>query len=208
MEIQLREVGKRFRYEWIFKNFSYDFIPDQHTALLGPNGSGKSTLMKVISGHLSPSTGRVQFLQSEQQKILDSASIYKEISFAAPYIELIEEFTLTEILDFHRRFKAFQKNLDNQTLLEILGFEKAKHKELRFFSSGMKQRLKLALAICSDSPILLLDEPTTNLDNQGTAWYREILQQFSANRTIVVATNTEADYSFFCKAQINVFDYK
>ena len=208
MEIQLRDVGKRFRFEWIFKNFSHDFLPNEHTALLGPNGSGKSTLMKVISGHLSPSAGQITFLKSDTRETIETANIYKEISFAAPYIELIEEFTLTEILDFHSRFKVFQNNLDNRALIEILGFEKSRNKELRFFSSGMKQRLKLALAICSASPILLLDEPTTNLDTQGAAWYREILGQFCKNRTIIVATNTEADYSFFCKAQINVFDYK
>ena len=208
MEIQLRDVGKRFRLEWIFRNFSHDFTPNQHTALLGPNGSGKSTLMKVISGHLSPSAGKVHYLKSETVQAIETDNIYRHISFAAAYIELIEEFTLTEMLDFHRRFKSFQHNLDNKALIEILGFEKSKSKELRFFSSGMKQRLKLALAICSASPVLLLDEPTTNLDAQGAAWYREILLQFCQNRTIVVATNAESDFSFFCETQINVFDYK
>jgi ABC-type multidrug transport system ATPase subunit len=164
--------------------------------------------MKALSGHLSLFKGSIKYLQGESRQVVEIDSIYRNISFAAPYIELIEEFTLSEMLDFHRKFKSFQNELDNKELLEILGFEKSKNKALRFFSSGMKQRLKLALAICSDSAVLLLDEPTTNLDTQGADWYRNLLQEFSHNRTIVVATNTESDYSFFCKTEVNLFDYK
>ncbi|MFZ4542941.1 MAG: ABC transporter ATP-binding protein [Saprospiraceae bacterium] len=208
MEIQLCDVGKRFRYEWIIKKFSYTFNHQQHYALLGPNGSGKSTLMKILSGHLSPSAGKIKFLLKNPSKDIPLDSVYRQISFASPYIELVEEFTLTEMLDFHQRFKSFQPGIDNQTIIDIMRFEKSRHKEVRFFSSGMKQRLKLALAICADTPLLLLDEPTTNLDAQGAVWFREILQIFGQNRTVVVATNVDADHSFFCDQQINILDYK
>jgi ABC-type multidrug transport system ATPase subunit len=207
MEIQLCKVAKRFRYEWIFKDIEYTFRPESRYVLLGANGSGKSTLMKMLSGHLTPSKGSIFFLD-KQNKAIDPDSVYRFISYAAPYIELVEEFTLTETLDFHQKFKAFAKNIETQSLIETLGFEKSRHKEIRFFSSGMKQRLKLALAICSDTPILLLDEPTTNLDAQGVAWYKNLLQQYLQDRLLIIATNVPEDYEFICDKQINILDYK
>lgn len=207
MKIELEEVGKRFRFEWIFKDVNYIFEKNDRYALLGPNGSGKSTLMKIISGHLTPSKGKISF-SDDTNKVIDADNIYRFISYAAPYIELIEEFSLKEVIQFHQQFKPLQQNIDYQSLVNILGFEKSLNKEIRYFSSGMKQRLKLALAICSESPILLLDEPTTNLDVQGAAWYRELLTRFGNNRLCIIATNIEDDFAFYCNKKLNIFDYK
>ncbi len=214
-QIMLEGVGKRFRYEWIFRNLSKTFESGNIYALLGSNGSGKSTLMKILSGHLSPSEGKISFYVKDKQQ--DEDSIYKHISYAAPYVELIEELTLTEMIQFHIKFKPLSNSLKINDLIEILGFEKSKNKEIRYFSSGMKQRLKLALAICSDSPILLLDEPTTNLDAQGVAWYRQLMSRFAGgtsqnsrdegNRLTIVASNIEHDYDF-CNQMLNIEDFK
>ena len=207
VSIQLEGVGKRFRYEWIFRNLSTRFESGKTYALLGSNGSGKSTLMKILSGHLSPSAGKIIF--EVKNKKQDEDNIYKHISYAAPYIELIEELTLTEMIQFHIKFKPLSKSLTINDLIEILNFDKSRNKEIRYFSSGMKQRLKLALAICSDSPILLLDEPTTNLDAQGVAWYQQLISRFTegGNRLIIVASNIAHDYNF-CDTQLNIEDYK
>ena len=207
VQIELEDVGKRFRYEWIFRNISTTFEGGKTYALLGSNGSGKSTLMKILSGHLSPSAGKVTFLLNEKKQ--DEDSIYKHISYAAPYIELIEELTLTEMIQFHTKFKPLSNTLTTNDLIEILNFEKSRNKEIRYFSSGMKQRLKLVLAICSDSPILLLDEPTTNLDAQGVAWYRQLMSRFTegGSRLTIVASNIEHDYDF-CHKILNVEDFK
>lgn len=206
MQIQLIEAGKRFNFDWIFKNVEYTFAPQQCYAILGPNGSGKSTLMKVIAGHLTPSKGKVIFTKNE--KNIDIDNVYKHISYAAPYIELIEEFTLTEAIEFHAQFKPFFSDFSTKKIIEELGFQKSKDKQVRYFSSGMKQRLKLALAILSNTSVLLLDEPTTNLDAQGANWYRELLSSFTKNRTVIVATNVEEDYLFISPKVINIFDYK
>lgn len=207
IQITLEDLGKRFRYEWIFRNLSTTFEGGKTYALLGSNGSGKSTLMKILSGHLSPSAGKITFLLNEKKQ--DEDNIYKHISYAAPYIELIEELTLTEMIQFHIKFKPLSNALTTNDLIEILNFEKSRHKEIRFFSSGMKQRLKLVLAICSDSSILLLDEPTTNLDAQGVAWYRQLMSRFTegANRLTIVASNIEHDYDF-CHKMLNIEDFK
>jgi ABC-type multidrug transport system ATPase subunit len=206
MQIQLIEAGKRFNFDWIFKNVEYTFDTQQSYAILGPNGSGKSTLMKVIAGHLTPSKGKVVF--NINKKNIDIDNVYKQISYAAPYIELIEEFTLTEAIDFHAQFKPFFSDFSTKKIIEELGLQKSKDKQVRHFSSGMKQRLKLALAILSDTSVLLLDEPTTNLDAQGANWYRELLSSFTKNRTVIVATNVEEDYLFISPKVIHIFDYK
>ena len=205
MEISFHNVSKRYRYEWIFRDVNFTFEKGKKYAILGPNGSGKSTLLKVLSGHLTPSKGNVDFSAGEKKIAIDE--VYLHTSYAAPYIELIEEFTLLEALDFHKKFKPFLNQLENSHLIDILGFQKSKNKLIRYFSSGMKQRLKLVLAICSNSPILLLDEPTTNLDLQGMNWYRDLIQTYGQNRLVVIASNIEADYDF-CDATLNILDYK
>ena len=204
--IELNNIGKRFRYEWIFKNITHSFESGKSYALLGPNGSGKSTPMKILSGHLTPSDGQITFLHNGKK--IDGDNVYQLISYSAPYIDVIEEMTLTEIIAFHSKFKPLRKALIINDLIRILNFKNAADKEIRFFSSGMKQRLKLALSICSDTPILLLDEPTTNLDAQGVAWYQDLMQQFSdKNRLVIVASNIEHDYDF-CEEKLNILDYK
>jgi ABC-type multidrug transport system ATPase subunit len=205
MRVIFQGVSKRYKYEWIIKGVDYTFERGGNYAITGPNGSGKSTLLKMLSGHLSPSKGKVAFESKGKPVSPDDA--YTAVSYAAPYIELIEEFTLKEAIAFHQRFKPFQQGLQLVELIDILAFTKAENKPVRHFSSGMKQRLKLALACCSQSGLLLLDEPTTNLDRQGMAWYRQLIGRFSAGKTVVVASNVEVDYDF-CAAEINILNYK
>ena len=178
MIIEFQEVSKRYRFEWIIKNMSYRFNNTNSYAIIGNNGSGKSTLMQMISGYLSPSSGRLTF--SNNDIVLDVNDIYKEISFVAPYIELVEEFTLTEAINFHKRFKPFSKEIEEINPLDFLQLPKtALNKPIQYFSSGMKQRLKLGLSFMSQSAVLLLDEPTITLDREGISWYREMLEKYA-----------------------------
>jgi ABC-type multidrug transport system ATPase subunit len=168
MNISLQNIGRRFNKQWIFKGIDFQFEQDQKYAILGPNGSGKSTLLSILLGNLSPSEGKLTYLNPDEVKVEE---IYQYISFAAPYLDLIEEFTLQETIAFHFQFKGYSEGLNAASVLELLGLQKSQDKALKHFSSGMKQRTKLALACCSNSPILLLDEPTSNLDAQGVNWY-------------------------------------
>ena len=204
MKIELNNAGRRFNQEWIFRNFTYQFNPGEKYAVLGPNGSGKSTLLSVVMGSLSPSEGSIAYSNT---KLVPVESFYKHISFAAPYLDLIEEFTLQETIQFHFKFKAFQEGMDLDSVLHRLGLAKAQDKALKYFSSGMKQRTKLVLACCSDTPVLLLDEPTSNLDVQGVDWYQQLIEDFTKNRLVVVCSNQEIEYAF-CKHTIQVTDYK
>lgn len=206
MEIKLTNAGKRFRFDWIFKNMSATLRSGTTTALVGPNGSGKSTLLKVLAGHLSLSKGEIVFAQGDGG-IIAPEWVYRHMAYAAPYIELIEEFTLEEAVQFHTRLKPLLPGLTEEALYERLDLPKARRKELRFFSSGMKQRVKLALTIGSDVPLVLLDEPSTNLDLKAVAWFHALLEEYRGDRLVLIATNDPSDLSL-CQDQLDVMQYK
>jgi len=205
MQITLNNVGKRFNREWIFRHCSYQFISGKTYAITGSNGSGKSTLLQVISGSLTHNEGTVE-IENEQQKT-SSEQLYSFISIAAPYLELIEEMTAREMLDFHAQFKPLINSLSKDEMLETVGLKTAVNKQIRYYSSGMKQRLKLAQAFFSNTPILLLDEPTTNLDADGTALYHHLIKTYTNNKLVIVSSNDKQEYDF-CEEVIRIGDYK
>ena len=201
MQISLAQACKRFNKEWIFKNLNFQFEAGKHYALVGNNGSGKSTLLQIIAGYSGLTKGSISWSP------FDAINIYEQISFAAPYLELVEEFTATEQFEFQAQFKPIQKDLSAEKILELIGLKNAAHKQIRYYSSGMKQRLKLALAIFSDCPILLLDEPCSNLDKEGYALYDTLIKEYAMHKLIIVGSNDPAEYHF-CKEQVNLMDYK
>jgi ABC-type multidrug transport system ATPase subunit len=205
MNIALQNIGRRFNRDWIFREVDYSFNSGSIYAILGPNGSGKSTLLQVLNGSLGPSAGKIDY--SFEGKPVEIEKVYQHLSLAAPYLELIEEFSLTEMIDFHFKFKAYKPGLGKEELIDLLALPGSKNKLIKYFSSGMKQRLKLALAFCSDTPMLMLDEPTSNLDTQGVDWYLSLVQKFAENRLTIICSNQEHEYSF-CDKQLNISDYK
>lgn len=204
MTVSLENTGRRFNQEWIFRNLDFQFQPGEKYAVLGPNGSGKSTLLSVILGNMAPSEGRVSYMAGQPVLVEE---VYRYVSFAAPYLDLIEEFTLQETIEFHFQFKGFYAGLDHQSVLELLGLRRSQDKALKYFSSGMKQRTKLALACCADSPVLILDEPTSNLDREGVAWYQRLIRDFAADKLVIIGSNQEEEYTF-CNHFVRITDYK
>ncbi|MDR2282907.1 MAG: ATP-binding cassette domain-containing protein [Sphingobacterium sp.] len=206
MNITLHNLGRRFNQEWIFRKIDYTFSSNQKYAILGPNGSGKSTLIKTLTGQLAPSEGTLYF--SMAGVAIPIEQIYSHVSIAAPYIELIEEFTLNELLDFHFKFKSYLKGFDREAVVDLLGLGKSRNKDLKYFSSGMKQRVKLALACCSDSNLLFLDEPTSNMDLEGEAWYLDLVHKtMCPDRVLIIGSNQEKEYAF-CDSFLSIVDYK
>lgn len=206
LNIALNKAGKHYNHTWIFSRLSASLISGQATAILGANGSGKSTLLQVISSAIMPSEGSIRYT-------LNGADIKPEQAFrlmalAAPYLELIEEFTLTEMINFHRRMKPLIKNMPTEEVIRIIQLEASKNKALRYYSSGMKQRVKLALAILSDTPALLLDEPTSNLDRNATDWFRNLVDLYKGDRLLVISSNSIAAEHDFCNHTIRMEDYK
>lgn len=203
--VRLDNVGKRFNREWIFRHCSYEFQQGKKYAITGPNGSGKSTLLQVIAGATLHNEGIIEY--KNDQGSTNNEQHYTYISIAAPYLELIEEMTASEMLDFHSKFKPLDSSFDITAILKTVGLEKAANKQIRYFSSGMKQRLKLAQAFFSDTPILLLDEPTTNLDADGIALYLSLINNYTKDRLLIISSNVMQEYDF-CEEVIEIGKYK
>jgi ABC-type multidrug transport system ATPase subunit len=204
--LDAQNLGRRYGRQWIFRQLSHDFQPGSATAILGPNGAGKSTLLSILAGQLLPSEGQVAYSLTGQP--LPVAEVPRHLAYCAPYLELPEDFTLLELLAFHTRLKPLRPGLTVAELVDIMYLHKARHQAVRTFSSGMKQRLKLGLALYAAAPLLLLDEPTTNLDAQGTAWYLEhVARVREAGRLVVVSSNVPAEYGF-CDAQVRITDFQ
>ena len=209
--VRLFNVGKRFNREWIFRHCSYDFHSAKTYAITGPNGSGKSTLLQVIAGATLHNEGTVEYQNGQQttdnRRRTDDEQHYKNISIAAPYLELIEEMTANEMLNFHSKFKPLIQSISIEEILKIVGLENAINKQIRYFSSGMKQRLKLAQAFFSNTPVLLLDEPTTNLDADGVALYHTLISNYTKDKLVIVSSNVKQEYDF-CEEVIEIGKYK
>lgn len=203
MQIKLTNTGKRFNREWIFRGVDYVFTAPKKYAITGSNGSGKSTLLQVISGSLTHSEGAIEFLQDNNT--IPAEQHFKQVSIAAPYLELIEEMTANEMLDFHTQFKPL--SISKKEALSIVNLSNAANKQIRYYSSGMKQRLKMAQAFFSNTPVLLLDEPTTNLDAEGIALYQQLIQDHTAGKLVIISSNDKNEYHF-CEEVISIANYK
>ena len=222
MKITLIDAGKRFNRDWIFRHFHYEFSSRNHYAITGPNGSGKSTVLQVIAGAIGISEGSIRYEHastapspsstassppSVQAAEIPPDQAYRYLSLSAPYLELIEEMTASEFLRFHQSFKPFLPSMSLPAIIDAVGLAAAAHKQIRFFSSGMKQRIKLAQALFSETPVILLDEPTTNLDAEGIALYQRLVSEHTGGRLVIVSSNDPQEYDF-CDKVINITDYK
>ena len=198
MEITASGLGKRFNQKWLFRNLN--FTINRHTAIIGPNGSGKSTLLQLLTGFTLPSEGGVTW--HNDSELIVAEEQYRYLAVSAPYLELIEDFTLMELLQFHFRFKGIRSGKSLEELVETGYFDGEESKTIQQFSSGMKQRLKLILALYSNVPVVFLDEPTTNLDVKGIAWYQQQVKLLQIP-LLIVASNQEHEYAF-CEQKINL----
>jgi ABC-type multidrug transport system ATPase subunit len=205
MELKLNQASKRFQFDWIFKDISLHVPALSHWAITGSNGSGKSTLLKCLSGMTPLTHGSITY-HSEGIEI-NSSEVFKSLVMSAPYMELPEEFTLRELLQFHFKFKRPAENITLVDMMEIMYLKNHENKPISQFSSGMKQRLKLGLCFFSDSKLVLLDEPTSNLDEQGIVWYLQLVKQYSKNKTLFICSNDPKEYSF-CHHEIKLENFK
>ncbi len=195
MNIVLQNIGKKFNYQWIFRNINFSFQTSVHYGLLGSNGSGKTTLLKIISGYLLPSEGDITWKLSEG---IDNKNIYKYIGIASPHIDLIDEFTFREILIFHQKYRNYLKSFNINDLLNLSELKRSADKPLKYYSSGMKQRVKLILALMSENKIILLDEPCSNLDESSVEWYKKLLLSFADDRLVIIGSNNKETECFSC----------
>lgn len=206
ISIALDGVGKRYNRHWVFRKLTHIFQQDCHTVILGPNGSGKSTLLQVILGSLVPSEGKVVYTYEDEELTANDDTLGL-FSLATPYLELIEEYTLREMLTFHGKLQPFRNGLTIDDIITLLYLEAAADKAIRHYSSGMRQRVKLGLALLSDTPIVLLDEPCANLDSVAMEWYARLVTDNMAGRILIVCSNAQEHEYSFCEARLQVSDF-
>lgn len=199
MHISLENIGKKYGKTWIFKGLNASIESGDRFAILGGNGSGKSTLLKIIAGQADPNSGIIIYEGTPVEEV------YKKLSYCAPYIDLIEELTLSELLQFVESYQAFIPAFPKRRILDMLAYDP--NKWIKDYSSGMKQRVKIALALFADVSLTLLDEPTSNLDEIGVEWYLEMMKVVPEDRTIIIASNLSREYTF-CKKQLDITNYK
>ena len=205
MRMLLSKAGKRFNRDWIFRNIDFEFLSGKSYAITGPNGSGKSTLLQCISGGMEFNSG--EFSAFINETAVATENLHRHVSIVAPYLEVIEEMTASEFLQFHGSFKHYLPGISVIEILRTVELEKSAHKQIRYFSSGMKQRIKLAQAVFTNTPLLLLDEPCTNLDATGYKLYHSLITTYCKDKTIIVSSNDAEEYSF-CDTKINIEEYK
>lgn len=215
-------LGKKYRREWVFRKVSLTLggqhtdsrvcgdtdlnsaIPNSYT-FVGPNGSGKSTLLQLLAGAMPATEGKLAYTLNG--KLLDADQWFRQVVMAAPYLELIEELTLSELLAFHQIFKPFKNALTPDAVVDAMQLGHARHKEIKYFSSGMKQRVKLGLAFFSEAPVVILDEPTSNLDRAGVAWYQAQVRQLDPEQLLLIGSNQPDEYDF-CPNVLDIMQWK
>ncbi|MEM9023528.1 MAG: ABC transporter ATP-binding protein [Bacteroidota bacterium] len=206
MHITLEKTGKKYHREWVFRGLDASFEPNRAYGIVGANGSGKSTLLQLIAGHIMPTEGSVAYALNGSP--VPPEQVYRQVAVAAPYLELFEELTLQELLITHSRFKPYREQLTAKQVLAQLGLERVADRPVKQFSSGMKQRVKLGLAVLSDTQLLLLDEPVVNLDAAGVAWFHALLDRHREGRLLVTCSNHQEAELAFCDAQLDVETFK
>lgn len=212
IQITASDMGKKYRREWVFRHLNLSLTSQLSATdmassytVVGPNGSGKSTLLQLLSGALPTTEGTLTY--TRDTKTVAPDEWFRQVTIAAPYLELIEELTLSEMLTFHGQFKPFKAGLSNEEAADRMRLSHAMDKEIKFFSSGMKQRVKLGLAFFSDVPVVILDEPTSNLDRQGAAWYHEQVRTLQPDQLLLIGSNDPAEYDF-CPNVLDVMHWK
>lgn len=194
MQIHVEHLCKRFQLNWIFKDIQFEFLVPKIYGIAGPNGSGKSTLLQILAGLIPPSKGKV--IYKVEGALVPEDEWYKFISYAAPYAEVYDYLTVTELLKHHQNFRSFYKDINTENFIKLSYLQGHEQKWIKSFSSGMKQRLRLALAILTESKVLFLDEPLTNLDEQAIEWYQNLLTRFAKDRLVIIASNDREDFAY------------
>ena len=198
--IVLEGLQKKFGKQHILQGVSYTFQTGSKTVILGSNGSGKSTLIKILSGSLEATEGSPVYTFEGSNVTAKSAGLH--VGIAAPYVALNPMFSLKETLAFHEQFCPFPEGFKLTDWLYKAGLAAHEDKRLSTFSSGMLQRVRLLLAVANDRPLLLLDEPLSNLDAEGVQFYTELIRSFAHSKTIIVGSNYQKDEYSYCTDEL------
>jgi len=195
MKLSVEKIGKNFGEKKIFRDISFDLSPGMSAVIVGPNGSGKTTLVRIICGLIRPSSGEVKYMKDSKQILMED--IYNRIGFVGPYLELYEELTARENLMFFAKMKRVPNAVEKfSSLMNRLNLNGREDDQVKTYSSGMRQRLKYVFALIGNPEILILDEPTSNLDSDGIERVYDIMMEQKTNNILLLATNDQMDLKY------------
>ncbi len=182
LHLELINLSKHYNSSWLFKNINCTVKTNDILIITGENGSGKSTLLQIIYGLISPNDGQVLL----NGKTIDTPD--QIFAYSSPYLELPIDFSCLELFEFYKKLGKI--NYSEKEFVNVLNLNQSHlNKPIKYFSSGMLQRLKNSLVFCSSQPILIFDEPLSNMDLSGENWYKNCILQFKTNKLIIIAGN-------------------
>ena len=204
--LEAKEITKTFGRRLIFEQISFSYEGKGVFGISGPNGSGKSTLVKIISGLLSPSKGKI--IHKNQEKEIIPERLHNHIGFVSPYLVLYEEFSAWENLNYFARIRGVQFEKERvEKLLDHFLLLNRKDDMVKTYSSGMKQRMKFIFALMHNPDLLILDEPTSNLDEEGKNSVYNIVREEGKKNIVIIASNEKTDLNL-CGDVIHLVEYK
>tara|TARA_Y100000739_G_scaffold223013_1_gene225291 strand:+ start:278 stop:895 length:618 start_codon:yes stop_codon:yes gene_type:complete len=191
LSVEWKNLGKKFGQKWVFRNLEGEIEAGSNFVVKGANGSGKSTLGKLFVAATESTEGDIKWTFNGEEVDIDQ--IPQRIAWAAPFMEVPEDMTVSEVLEFHCTFrKSWSEGYLNELLVSA-GIENHSNAQIKALSSGQKQRLRLILAMGTESELLILDEPCSNLDSSGISWYVDELKKLVGKTTIVVCSNNRPE---------------
>jgi heme exporter protein A len=200
ISLEISNLRKEFDRRPVFKNLNFSLTNTDSMAVTGRNGSGKSTLVKVLANIYTQTSGSISF--SIDGKVVERENYYRYVGFVSPYLNLYDEFTGEENLKLVTKIRGFKSHRFDEVFKRV-GLYERRHDLVKIYSSGMKQRLKLAFAVIHRPLVLLLDEPTSNLDSEGIGVVEGIAEEYKTERILIIATNDELERNL-CQKEINL----
>ncbi len=192
MQIDVQDVAKHFNRRPIFQGVTFTVEDGEVFGITGRNGAGKSTLLRIVAGVLAPSRGSVAWRSADA--VIAPEELYRHIGYVAPYLTLYEEFSAAENLRLYARIRGIAiTDTRIAAMLERIGLPPDRKDPIRAFSSGMKQRMKLLFALVHEPPVLLLDEPVSNLDADGMRTVYALVDEQRSRGCVIIATNDAED---------------
>ncbi len=191
MDLSIQKLSKAYNRKTIFKDLNFHVRSGSRLAITGPNGSGKSTLLKILSGGALPSSGEITY--THDNKTIATEDIFRYLHFVAPYNTVIEELSLAELFHLHQRLGLLRQFHRFEDWSARLDYTFIPSQQIKMFSSGMKQRVKLGLALLDDRTLIFLDEPGSNLDVRGKEWMSNLISGMDPSKTVIIASNDPAE---------------
>jgi len=204
--LHLDNVTKVFGRRLVFNKINFEFTSGNIYGVTGQNGSGKSTLAKIISGIISPTSGKVK--HEIDKNIIIPEKLHNHVGFVSPYLFLYDEFSAEENIYHFSKIRGIKFDPERfKFLLSKFKLYRRKNDMLKTYSSGMKQRMKFVFALYHRPELLLLDEPTENLDNSGKDKVYELVSELRKNKCVIIASNDDTDLAL-CNEQLSIESFK